>query len=553
MLKKLFIQNYAIIDEVEIELSNGFSAITGETGAGKSILMGALGLILGERADSTVLSQKEKKLVVEGVFDLGTDQRVHQFLLAQELESEQELVLRREINPQGKSRAFINDTPVNLGQLQQISSLLVDLHQQFDTLQLGQEDFQREVLDALAGQFSLVEEYRFSYDKWIQSKTILQAYVDQKSSSDARAEYNKFQWEELEAAAFRDGELEELEAELKLLTHTEEVQQVFTRITSFLTEGEEPALAQLKSFLQSLAEFRGMHQAFPPLEDRLRSSYVELQDLSREFDKLSSNFGGDPKRLEWVSERLSIGYRLCKKHQVTTTAELLAIHEDLTKQLQQFLNFDQLIVQQQKEVAATEKKAVELASYISKGREKQIKGFEKRVHDLLQRVGMPSAKINVKLTADQLGSNGSDAIEFLFDANNSGQFHPLRKVASGGELSRLMLCIKSLVGDSLKFSTQIFDEIDTGIAGEAARQVGLLLKELSASRQVICITHQPQIAGKAHTHFFVYKDKGSGPTGAVRTFIRPLNSDERVQTIAQMIGGENPTPAALANARELLS
>lgn len=551
MLKRLFIQNYAIIDEVEIELRNGFSAITGETGAGKSILMGALGLILGERADSSVLSQKEKKLVVEGVFD--TDQRVHQFLLAHELENEQELVLRREINPQGKSRAFINDTPVNLGQLQQISSLLVDLHQQFDTLQLGQEDFQREVLDALAGQFSLVEEYRLSYDQWVQAKTLLQAYVDQKSSSDARAEYNKFQWEELEAAAFRTGELEELEAELKLLTHTEDVQQVFTRITSFLTEGEEPALAQLKSFLQSLAAFRDMHEAFPPLEDRLRSSYVELQDLSREFDKLSSNFGGDPKRLEWVSERLSLGYRLCKKHQVTTTAELLAIHAELTTQLQQFLNIDQMIVQQQKEVNASEKKAVELASRISKGREKQIKGFEKRVHELLQRVGMPSAKIKVQLTAEQLGPHGSDAIEFLFDANNSGQFHPLHKVASGGELSRLMLCIKSLVGDSLKFSTQIFDEIDTGIAGEAARQVGLLLKELSASRQVICITHQPQIAGKAHTHFFVYKGKGSNPSGATRTFIRPLNSEERVQTIAQMIGGENPTPAALANARELLS
>lgn len=551
MLKRLFIQNYAIIDEVEIELRNGFSAITGETGAGKSILMGALGLILGERADSSVLSQKEKKLVVEGVFD--TDQRVHQFLLAHELENEQELVLRREINPQGKSRAFINDTPVNLGQLQQISSLLVDLHQQFDTLQLGQEDFQREVLDALAGQFSLVEEYRLSYDQWVQAKTLLQAYVDQKSSSDARAEYNKFQWEELEAAAFRTGELEELEAELKLLTHTEDVQQVFTRITSFLTEGEEPALAQLKSFLQSLAAFRDMHEAFPPLEDRLRSSYVELQDLSREFDKLSSNFGGDPKRLEWVSERLSLGYRLCKKHQVTTTAELLAIHAELTTQLQQFLNIDQMIVQQQKEVNAFEKKAVELASRISKGREKQIKGFEKRVHELLQRVGMPSAKIKVQLTAEQLGPHGSDAIEFLFDANNSGQFHPLHKVASGGELSRLMLCIKSLVGDSLKFSTQIFDEIDTGIAGEAARQVGLLLKELSASRQVICITHQPQIAGKAHTHFFVYKGKGSNPSGATRTFIRPLNSEERVQTIAQMIGGENPTPAALANARELLS
>ena len=553
MLKRLLIQNYAIIDEVEINWQSGFNAITGETGAGKSILMGALGLILGERADSTVLSQKEKKLVVEGVFDAGLDLRVRQFLETEELELEHELVVRREINPQGKSRAFINDTPVNLSQLQTLSSLLVDLHQQFDTLQLGQEDFQREVLDALAEQVQLVETYSGCYVKWVQAKTILQDYQQQKANLDAQAEYNRFQWEELEAASFRAHEVEELEAELKLLTHAEDVQQTFSKIAQFLTEGEEPALAQLKSFLQELGGFRAMHESFPQLEDRLRSSYVELQDLSREFDKLASTFGGDPKRLEWVSERLSLIYKLCKKHQVSTTQELIAIQESLSAQLKQFLNMDQLIVQQQKEVAALEKEATQLADKISMGRQKQMAPLEKKIHTLLQRVGMPAARIKVELTPQSLSPTGKDAIEFLFDANNSGHYHPLRKVASGGELSRLMLCIKSTVADSMKFATQIFDEIDTGIAGEAARQVGLLLQELSVSRQVICITHQPQIAGKAQTHFFVYKEKGNGKNSATHTSIRALMPDERVQAIAQMIGGENPTPAALANARELLS
>jgi DNA repair protein RecN (Recombination protein N) len=553
MLQRLFIQNYAIIDEVTINWQAGFSVITGETGAGKSILMGALGLILGERADTTVLVQKEKKLVVEGVFAVADDVRVQQFLVAQDLEIDTQVVLRREISPQGKSRAFINDTPVNLLQLQTLSSLLVDLHQQFDTLQLGQENFQREVLDALAGQLSVVQEYNGLYQAWLRSNTQLQQLQEQKNVVEAQAAFHRFQWEELEAAAFTAQEVETLEAELKLLTHAEEMQQVFATIAVFLSEGEEPVVARLKSLLNALAPFREMHASFPALEDRLRTSYVELQDLSREFDKLSTAFAVDPQRSAWVSDRLSLGYKLFKKHQVNSTQALIEKQENLAQQLQHVVNLDQQLVQQQKEVAQLEKKATLLAQQISIARQKQTGGLVKKVHQLLHRVGMPAAALQVKLETGPLGPYGVDVIEFLFDANNSGQFHPLRKVASGGELSRLMLCIKSLVADSSQFSTQLFDEIDTGIGGEAARQVGLLLQEFATSRQVICITHQPQIAGKANTHFFVYKEKTAHKTGSVQTAIRQLEQDERVQIIAQMIGGENPTAAALANARELLS
>ena len=553
MLQRLFIQNYAIIDEVTIDWQSGFSVITGETGAGKSILMGALGLILGERADTTVLVQKEKKLVVEGVFTVAGDVRVQEFLQTADLELDEQVVLRREISPQGKSRAFINDTPVNLVQLQTLSSLLVDLHQQFDTLQLGQENFQREVLDALAGQLSVVESYSVIYQTWQRSSAQLQQLVEQKTALEAQAAYNRFLWEELDAAAFTAGEVEALETEQKLLAHAEEMQQVFATIATFLAEGEEPVVARLKSLLNALAPFREMHASFPALEDRLRSSYVELQDLSREFDKLSTSFSVDPQRSAWVSERLSLGYKLFKKHQVNTSDALIEKQERLALELRELINVDQQIERQQQEVTQAENKATALAQQISNARKKQTEGLVKKVHQLLKRVGMPGAALQVKVESGSLGPFGADTIEFLFDANNSGQFYPLRKVASGGELSRLMLCIKSLVGDTLQFSTQLFDEIDTGIAGEAARQVGLLLRELATSRQVICITHQPQIAGKAQSHFFVYKEKAANKAGPVRTFIRPLAQQERVQVIAKMIGGEHPTAAALANAQELLS
>ncbi len=553
MLQRLFIQNYAIIEEIEIEFTKGLVVITGETGAGKSILMGALGLILGERAETGVLVNKEKKLIVEGAFDCTNNKWVASFLKEQELEETDILLVRREISPQGKSRAFVNDSPVNLSQLQELSAQLVDLHQQFDTLSLGQTSFQREVLDALAHQLDKVEEYKLIYNKWVQAKAELADLLSKQSRAEAEAAYIQFQYQELEEASFRENEIEELEQEVKLLSNAESVQQFLARTTDTLSLGEDPLVSRLKTLLNEWNSFSSFHADFPALAERLRAAYVELQELSRDIERVADQVQLDPQRLEVVNTRLSLGYKLYKKHQVNTTAGLLTIQSNLATQLSGVEQVGQSIQIKQKLVEELEQKAISLAALLSKGRKKQVSFLESNVQQLLHRVGMPAAQLKVNLLPGSLGAEGVDQIEFLFDANRSGQFNPLRKVASGGELSRLMLCIKSLVAESMQLPTLIFDEIDTGIAGEAARQVGLLLKELAQHRQVVCITHQPQIAGKAHTHFFVYKQAGLSNTAAVQTGLRLLSPEERVEIIAQMIGGEHPTPAALANARELLS
>jgi DNA repair protein RecN (Recombination protein N) len=553
MLQRLFIQNYAIIEEIEIEFTKGLVVITGETGAGKSILMGALGLILGERAETGVLVNKEKKLIVEGAFDCTNNKWVASFLKEQELEETDILLVRREISPQGKSRAFVNDSPVNLSQLQELSAQLVDLHQQFDTLSLGQTSFQREVLDALAHQLDKVEEYKLIYNKWVQAKAELADLLSKQSRAEAEAAYIQFQYQELEEASFRENEIEELEQEVKLLSNAESVQQFLARTTDTLSLGEDPLVSRLKTLLNEWNSFSSFHADFPALAERLRAAYVELQELSRDIERVADQVQLDPQRLEVVNTRLSLGYKLYKKHQVNTTAGLLTIQSNLATQLSGVEQVGQSIQITQKLVEELEQKAISLAAILSKGRKKQVSFLESKVQQLLHRVGMPAAQLKVNLLPGSLGAEGVDQIEFLFDANRSGQFNPLRKVASGGELSRLMLCIKSLVAESMQLPTLIFDEIDTGIAGEAARQVGLLLKELAQHRQVVCITHQPQIAGKAHTHFFVYKQAGLSNTAAVQTGLRLLSPEERVEIIAQMIGGEHPTPAALANARELLS
>ena len=553
MLQRLFIQNYAIIEEIEIEFTTGLVVITGETGAGKSILMGALGLILGERAETGVLVNKEKKLIVEGAFDCTNNKWVASFLKEQELEETDILLVRREISPQGKSRAFVNDSPVNLSQLQELSAQLVDLHQQFDTLSLGQTSFQREVLDALAHQLDKVEEYKLIYNEWVQAKAELADLLSKQSRAEAEASYIQFQYQELDEASFRENEIEELEQEVKLLSNAESVQQFLARTTDTLSLGEEPLVNRLKTLLNEWNSFSSFHADFPALAERLRAAYVELQELSRDIERIADQVQLDPQRLEVVNTRLSLGYKLYKKHQVNTTAGLLTIQSNLATQLSGIEQVGQSIQAKQKLVEELEEKAISLAALLSKGRKKQVSFLESNVQQLLHRVGMPAAQLKVNLLPGSLGAEGVDQIEFLFDANRSGQFNPLRKVASGGELSRLMLCIKSLVAESMQLPTLIFDEIDTGIAGEAARQVGLLLKELAQHRQVVCITHQPQIAGKAHTHFFVYKQAGLSNTAAVQTGLRLLSPEERVEIIAQMIGGEHPTPAALANARELLS
>ncbi len=549
MLARLSIQNYAIIDDLEIDFSGKLNVITGETGAGKSIIVGALGLILGARADSTALVNKAKKCVIEGVFNTDNKKVVANFLKENELDGDDEIVVRREIATNGKSRAFINDTPVNLSQLQQLSSMLVDLHLQFDTLEVGESDFQREVVDALAGNFDLLDEYQTVFRKWQIVTKEWDELKNQKQQFDKEADYNRFQFTELDEASFKENELEDIDAELKLLSNSEGIKEALGKVYFELSESENPVSQQLKVLVNQLAAYSTLHPQLPELLQRLTSVQIELQDVAGDVDRISSSINYDPEKIEQLNERLSLGYKLQKKHGVNSTADLLALHAALEEKLQAVLNIDNAIQQKEKEANSLFTKATEIAKKLSAKRTKQAKPLEENVNMLLTQVGMPNAKLKVEIKATALNIAGAEAIEFLFDANRSGQFQPVRKVASGGELSRLMLSIKSLVAASIDLPSLIFDEIDTGISGEAAKQVGIIMKKLAAKRQVISITHQPQIAGKADAHFFVYKEI---VRDAVKTNIRKLSTEERITAIAQMLSGEKPTAAAMENAREML-
>ena len=550
MLKQLHISNYAIIDAIHMEFSGKLNVITGETGAGKSILMGALSLILGDRADSTVLMSSDKKCFVEGNFDIAGKKQVRDFLKLNDLDAEDELVIRREITANGKSRAFVNDTPVNLLQLRQLSSMLVDLHRQFDTLELGDSGFQRQVLDALAGNAELLGEYQSTFLSLSTAKKELLILQQQKLQFNREYDYNKFQYDELEELGLRENELEDLERELKLLNSSEDIKNALAKAWFDLKESEHPIVQQLKIFINQLSPFSTYHQRLPELIQRLQSSQIELQDIAAEIESINEQVQYDPVRIETINERISSGYKLLKKHGVQNTNELLAIKNSLQVKLQAVLNMDESIAAKEKETAKLQALAVQQAETLSVRRSQQLTPLEENVNSLLVQVGMPNARLKAQVQPVEMNLFGTDNIEFVFDANKSNRFEPIRKVASGGELSRLMLSIKSLVAESVDLATLIFDEIDTGISGEAAKQVGIILKKLAQQRQVICITHQPQIAGKADAHYFVYKEIKNG---AVKTNLRRLGHDERITAIASMLSGEKPTAAAIENARELLN
>ncbi len=550
MLTRLFIQNYAIIDEIDIAFSNKFNIITGETGAGKSILMGALSLILGSRADTGVLLNRDKKCVIEGIFDITRKNEIKSLLKQEELDPSDELVIRREIAATGKSRAFINDTPVNLDQLREVTTLLVDLHQQFDTLALSETRFQREVIDALAANGELLARYRETYSAWTIVIKQLQESKARKQQFQKEFDYHQFLYNELEEASLKDNELEDLDAELKLQSNAEGIKTTLESTVYQLSESEEPVVQQLKSIIHQLRNYSGFHNDLPALLQRLESAQIELADIASELDHLNSHIHYDPARISFINERLSVGYKLLKKHGVHSTDDLSRIKDELSQRLQSVLNIEEEILSLEKKEAELLKQAHDLASSLHKKRLSQVEPFEKEVNRLLIQVGMPNAVLKVEINpVSELQPEGADKTDFLFDANRSNQFLPVGKVASGGELSRLMLCIKSLVAKKIDLPTMIFDEIDSGISGEAARQVGIIMKELSGMRQVICITHLPQIAGRANAHFFVFKEIINDK---VKTNIKLLSQDERITAIAQMLSGEKPTAAALENAREMV-
>jgi len=551
MLQKLVINNYAIIDHLTIEPDAHLNTVTGETGAGKSIILGALSLILGERADTSVLINKNEKSVIEGYFDVSNNAVFKAALAQAELDEDVQCIIRREIAVNGKSRAFINDTPVTLTILNQLTSLLVDLHQQFGHLALEDDNFQMEALDAIGNTTTLATSYRTLYNRHKKIKQQLTENKDRQAQWQKESDYKQYLLDELLQAAFKEEEIEHAEKLLKQMSHAERIISVLQAGRTILEEGEQPLINELKRISQQLQGITDVMPEIKPLQERLASVYAELKDIASELENEEGKVALDPRVMEAMQERIDTGYKLLKKHAVKTTAELLAIQHSLEQELKATLDINEAIERLTKEEAAAYRELVSEAEKLSALRKKTSRSFAEKINELLILVGMPNARFDVRIETTPPSPHGIDHVQYMLDANKSGQFQLLQKAASGGEMSRIMLCIKSLTAKALHMPTLIFDEVDTGISGEAARQVGVLLQELSRYHQVICITHQPQVAAKGSRHFYVYKE--ADKNGRLYTKVKVLQQDERVIAIARMIGGEQPSEAAINNAKELVN
>ncbi|MBS1612704.1 MAG: DNA repair protein RecN [Bacteroidetes bacterium] len=552
VLHKLTIKNYAIIDRLEIELSRGMNIITGETGAGKSILLGALGLILGERADTKALYDTEEKCVVEADFDIkGYDLKA--FFAENELDFEAHTIVRREINQAGKSRAFINDTPVTLSVLKQLGEQLVNLHNQHETLELTRSGFQLSVIDILAKNNTLLSDYRVKLGVYRKDIKRLNELTEQNRAVSAELDYYQFQLSELTDAKLVAEEQVQLETEQSTLSNVEEIKRVLQGVINLLDNSEAATLAQLAEVQGMLKGVKNYNTEIAALTDRLHSAYEELKDISGEFDNIQEGTALDPERLEEVNARLNTIYKLQKKHNVNTIEELLGIQADLDAKVQGVDNSSAEIEALKASIDAQLKALLKLAEQLHSAREKVLREFQNNVVVLLTKVGMPNATFRVdikKLEPHLLNENGFTDIKFLFSANKGFAPSEIKDVASGGELSRLMLSIKSLLADAGALPTMIFDEIDSGISGEVSLKVGEIMKQLSRNHQLISITHLPQIARTADKHLYIYKETNGNRTN---TRIKELKGEDRVIELAKMLSGDKLSDAALANAREMIA
>jgi len=550
VIKSLSIKNYALIDAIEIDFQEGFTIITGETGAGKSILMGALSLITGQRADTGILKDPERKCVVEGNFLLA-NYGLNDFFENNELDYANETILRREISPAGKSRAFINDTPVNLNTLKELSVKLIDIHSQHESLNLNQSEFQLKVVDSFAGNGSLLKSYQTKFAEYKLIKKQLDELKTEASQSKGDFDYLNFRFDELENAKLLNGEQEELETEAKTLNNTEEIQRNLSIIHNSLSEDEISVLSNLKEAHQAATKTVSFFSKISSIEERLNSSYIELQDISEEIELMLGNIEFSPERIEFVNLRLDLIYTLQQKHKVNTVSELLELKEKLDNKLQNIVSFDDQI---EKLSSKLESRLADLEKHALSLQEKRKKVFseiEKYVAKQLTQLGMPEAKFKIEqeILADY-SIYGKDKISFLFSANKNIAAQNISKVASGGEVSRLMLSIKSLLSKSIGLPTIIFDEIDTGVSGEIADKMGGIMQNMSEKMQVLSITHLPQVAAKGNTHYLVYKDESKQTS---TTGIKKLSGEERLQELAKMLSGENITKEAIENAKVLLS
>ncbi|MGZ4118415.1 MAG: DNA repair protein RecN [Bacteroidia bacterium] len=549
MLKHLSVQNYALIDQLEVEFSNGLTIITGETGAGKSILLGALGLVAGSRADTQALQDKSKKCFVEASFNIK-EYSLKDFFTSNELDYETTTTIRREINPEGKSRAFINDTPVTLNQLKELAEHLIDIHSQHQTLTLNGSEFQLSVVDAFANHADLINEYAGDFKKFKLLEKQLNDLIEKESQAKKDLDYFQFQFNELEDANLKGNKQAEMEQELETLNNAEDIKLNLSKAANGLTGGEQnllSALNEIKILLASMAKFK---PEINELSTRLTSSYLELKDIANELESLESDIVYDPKRIEILTQALDAIYRLQQKHQVKTIEELITIKDDLSNKLLDFSSLEAEIEKVKKESSTLQKSLLVVAKKISANRKKVIPKLEKEISSLLSSLSMQNAQLKVEhVESEQLSKNGLDNVNFLFSANKGSDFKELNKVASGGELSRLMLSIKSLIAQLTALPTIIFDEIDTGVSGDVAHKIGTILSAMGKNMQVIAITHLPQLASKGNQHLFVYKQDVKNLT---QSEIKVLTAEERVVEIAKMLSTGKPTEAALSNAKELL-
>jgi DNA repair protein RecN (Recombination protein N) len=549
MLKHLTIKNYALIRHLELEPSAHLNVITGETGAGKSIMLGAIGLLMGNRAETKVLWDENEKCVTEGIFNIK-DYKLKSFFKSEDLDYDDNTVIRREISPGGKSRAFINDTPVTLEVMKRVGSLLMDIHSQHETLLLGNQTFQLKLIDAYAENQSLLEQYAEHWSEYLKAKKSYETLTSEAETLRQEGDYIRFQLDELTKANFEAHEQEALESELKIMEHAEEIKSRFQSVLDLLSRSEyasRSSLSEARGHLQSISSYADKYTS---LFQRIESLVIEMDDLLSEIENEEEGIEFDPERSEFVKERLSVLYRLLKKHRAADLTELLVIQENLREKDSITSNVDEALAKAKDIYDAADKKVRTLAAKISDTRKKTLKPLSSQLVKLLQEVGIPNATLQVDVQNTEPSYTGIDKIDILFSANKGIAPRPLAQVASGGEFSRLMFCIKYVMAEKTAMPTLILDEIDSGVSGEVAIKLGNLMKTMSKTHQLIAISHLPQVAAKGDAHYFVYKDNSAAKT---ISSIRELKKEERVEEIAKMIGGEKPSKIALQNAQELLT
>jgi len=549
VLTFISIQNYALIESLEIDFEPGYSAITGETGAGKSILIGALSLILGNRADTNILKDKEKKCVVEAHFDIQR-YSLKVFYDENDIDYDEITVIRREISPTGRSRAFINDTPVNLSLLKDLSVQLTDIHSQHHNLNLNNHLFQLNVLDAYAKLNTDVDSYKHKFYSYNKAKKVYSNLIEKANKEKADLEYFQFRFDELEDAKLIPGEQVEIESELQQLNHAEEIKQNLSAVFSYLSDEETGISNKLRESLSALKTIQKYYNKADSIIERLESTKIEIDDISDEIETSAEDIEHNPERAEFLKERIDTVYELQNKHKVSSVEELIEIKEDLQIKLNDITSYDQQIAKSKQHLDLLESDLTELADYLSKGRKEASEKLEEQIILLLQKLAMANAGFVVsQIVNDKFSEYGRDTINFLFSANKHVSPQEISEIASGGEISRLMLSIKSVISDEMALPAIIFDEIDTGVSGEIAEKIGHIMKDMSDNMQVISITHLPQVAAKADHHYRVYKIEGDIDT---RTDITRLSKEDRITELAKMLSGENLTEAALRNAEELL-